>query len=458
VKRLILALVLMGAGLAFAYGLFETRREQTYRSLINRGEAALAAGDTFGAIEEFSGAVALRPHAMLGYLRRGEAYWQRREHQAALRDLVRASEIDRTATRPRELRGDVESALLRYDRAAASYRAFLALDDQSPRLLYKLAVAEYHQGHADEALRALDRAAALDGGSAEAHYLRGLLLVAQNARTRAIPELLHAVQLAPSMIAAREELARLYGTLGRHESQIQQLEALLALDDRPGRAVAVALAYQRRGSIERAVLTLRDAAARFPGSAEIPAALGQLWLDQAAAEGDDVAKQKARAALESAAAAAPTSRTLALLGRTLLLQGDLARAERVLEDAASRRPVDPDALLCLADAAQRARHPQIARRALLDYHALAGEDAEPRRRAATAARIAGLSWDLDDMAAAAEWYGRAAGDGSSDPVVLTRLAEARRRIAAPTASGAASGAPGQEPGSLLARRPERLVR
>ena len=42
--------------------------------LLAQGEQALAAGNAYGAIEAFSGALALRPGSMVAYFRRGEAY------------------------------------------------------------------------------------------------------------------------------------------------------------------------------------------------------------------------------------------------------------------------------------------------------------------------------------------------------------------------------------------------
>ncbi len=93
------------------YGYWAARRERTFRQLIDRGDAALARDDTFSAIESFSGAIALKNEAMLGYLKRGQAYRRRqlldlgpRESpqtekmdpaaDAAIRDLRRATEID----------------------------------------------------------------------------------------------------------------------------------------------------------------------------------------------------------------------------------------------------------------------------------------------------------------------------------------------------------------------------
>src|SRR4029077_4058344 len=97
VKRALPVVLLLAGSLAGAYGVFETRRERTYRRLIDQGEVALAAGNTSSAIEAFSGAVALKADSMLGYLRRGEAYRTRHELEAALKDLLEASALDPTA-------------------------------------------------------------------------------------------------------------------------------------------------------------------------------------------------------------------------------------------------------------------------------------------------------------------------------------------------------------------------
>src|SRR3954471_22776660 len=155
VKRILLAALVVIVARGALYGYTAARRERTFRTLIDRGDAALAKDDTFSAIESFSGAIALKGEAMLGYLKRGQAYRRRQlldlpPHEshlpakmdpaadAALRDLRRAAEIDPLAPRPLELLGDVNYSLLRYDRAAEEYQKYIDLDDRSPRLLYKL--------------------------------------------------------------------------------------------------------------------------------------------------------------------------------------------------------------------------------------------------------------------------------------------------------------------------------
>jgi tetratricopeptide (TPR) repeat protein len=426
VKRLLLVLLLLAGSLAAAYGFFETRRERNYRRLIDQGEAALAGGNTSAAIEAFSGAVALKSDSMLGYLRRGEAYRRRRELDDALRDLLEASELDPTAPRPLELLGDVNASLLRYDRAAARYQAYLAIDDQSPRVLYKLGLVRYRAGQPAEGAVVLRKALTLNPRFAEARYVLGLCLRDVRRNAEALSALTRAVDDAPTLLPAREELAELYGRLGRVDEHLTQLEALAALDPGPSRSIALGLAYSRAGMIERAVPTLRQAAERYPDVAYIYVALGRVWLEAAQAHGDREALGKALEALEGAVGNDDSSEALTLFGRALLLATDHELAERMLQDATTREPVDPNAFFYLAEAAERCDHPRIALQALLDYRTLTGEERDARRSVAMAERIGNLSMRAKDAKAAVMWYQRALGaGGAGDAALLVRLASAQ---------------------------------
>jgi tetratricopeptide (TPR) repeat protein len=424
VKRLLVVDVLLAVSLTAAYGFFETRRERNYSRLIEQGEAALAAGDTYTAIESFSGAVALKGDSMLGYLRRGEAYRRRDELEAALRDLVHASTIDPTATRPLELLGDVNAALLRYDRAADRYRAYLALDDQSPRVLYKLALVQYRASRPGDAVGVLKRAISFDDRFAEAHYLLGLCLRDERKPDQALASLKKSIETAPTLLAAREELAELYGRLGRQEDRFAQLELLLELDPGPSRGVALGLALARQGLIDRAVPTLRTTAERYPDDPYVHVALGRVWLEAAQTRNDRVALSKALEALEDAVGTDDSSEAMTLFGRALLMASDEELAERMLREATTKFPVEPLAFFYLAEASERREHLDVARQALVDYRTLEGDDREPRREAALDERIADLSLRLNDAASAVTWYQKAAEAQPLDSGSLVRYAEA----------------------------------
>ena len=379
------AVLLAGAVLAWN----AVRQEREFRRLIAAGDEALAGEQTFVAIEAFSGALALKNDSMVAHLKRGDSYRRRGELAAALRDLREAAELDSTAPRPAELLGDVNAAMGRHDRAAEHYRRFVTLDDRDARVLYKLGLASYRAGQPAMAVDPVRRALAIDDRLTEAHYLLGMCL--RDARTAdAVRPLQRAIALNPAFAAAREELADVYGALGRTRERVEQLEALAALE--PGRAerlVSVGVAYARAGRGDAAITTLGRAAERYPDDPTVYTALGRTWLEAAERSDDNqgadgqgadgsgasrVALGKALEALQTAAArAAASSETLALYGRALLRSGDAAAAERVLQQAVTRFPVEPVAFLHLAQAAERLRHPAIARAARERYDALTGD-------------------------------------------------------------------------------------
>jgi tetratricopeptide (TPR) repeat protein len=425
VKRVLIAAGVFAAVLSVAYVVSMSRRDGVYSDLLHQGDAAMATGDTAAAIEAFTVAVGLKPDTMVAYLKRGEAYRQRDELEAALRDLRTATDLDRTATRPRELLGDVNYALQRYVRAAERYAEYLALDDQSPRVAYKLGLAQYHGGQAGAAIETLGNVLALESRFAEAYYLLALCLRETQKPKEALVALERAVALSPAMLQAREELADLYGRLGRPEDRIDQLDALLALDPGPSREVALGLAYASSGDQASAIQTLGRAARRYPDYQHTYVALGRVWLDTAQAREDRIALGKALEALRSATGIDDTSERLTLLGRALLLAGEVEQAERALQQATERLPLDPLAFLYLADAAERRGHVEIAREALIDYHALEGDDGSRRRLARLAARVGDLSVRLADHAAAVEWYQRAVDAAAPDASLLVHLATAQ---------------------------------
>jgi len=393
-KRLLVVSVGLAAlmvGVVVAW--YAVRQEREFQRLISAGDSALAQDQTYGAIEAFSGALALKRDSMLAHLKRGDTYRRRGELTAALRDLREAAALDPSAPRPMELLGDVNAAMGRYERASEHYQAFIVLDDRSPRVLYKLALAYYRNGQVEHAIEPLRDASALDERFTEAHYLLGMCLRERGQDEEALRALTRAVEISPAFVAAREELVDLFDRAGRRQDALEQLEALAALEPaRAERLVSVGLAYARWGRRDAAILTLGRAAERYPDEPAVYTALGRVWLEDAELRNDRVALSKAIEALQpTAAAATASSETLTLYGRAMLLSGDARVAERTLLDAVGRPPVEPAAFRYLADAAERLGHLPVARDALLRYVALTGEsDVDP----ATAERLARLQQRL----------------------------------------------------------------
>lgn len=427
-RALFAGAVLVATAVSAALAYQAIARERDYRTLLARGDAALHADQSFAAIEAYSGAVALRPDSMLAHLRRAEAYQRRADAsrgdlQAAARDLRTASTLDPNAVRPLEELGDVFYTTERYDRSADAYEGCLRLDDRSPRVAFKLALARYRQGDCTAAMGALDQTLRLDDRNADAHYLRGLCLRDTHRLDEARHALERAVALSPAMIPAREELADVYAALGRRADEIEQLQLVAGLDrDQPARQVAVGLAQARAGHTDLAVLTLGSTLERTPDQPLIYGALGRVWLERAQARDDRVDLSNALEALERAASdAGATSELLTLYGRALLLDGEADVAERTLQQATARDPVDPAAFSVLAQAAERLNHLDAARQALLSYLDLAGDVPEA---ASIEGRIGMLSFRLDDADTAVEWLRRAVASPHADVKLYAALAQA----------------------------------
>lgn len=429
-RRSVATLVLLAlAAAAGALAYQAAARDRAYRALVARGDAALRDDQTFGAIEAYSGAIALRPDSMLAHLRRGEAYQRRGDRgdlDQAARDFRTAAALDPTATRPLEELGDVLSQLQRYSQAADTYARCLRLDDGAARVSYKLALARYRYGNLDEAISTLNHALRLSDTTGDAYYLLGMCLRDKRRGPEALRAFEQAVSRSPGLIAAREELADLYASSGRDADELEQLRVIALLDrDHLERQVAVGLAQARAGHPDLGVLTLGSALERAPDQPLIYGALGQVWLDIARTRGDRVALSKALEALGRAATnPGASSEVLTLYGRALLEDGQVNLAERTLQQSTTRYPLDPTSLLWYSTAAERQNHFDAARDALVAYRGLIADDAE---LVSHASRIAALSLRLNDAPTAVEWLRRAADAAPPESRLLASLADAELR-------------------------------
>jgi tetratricopeptide (TPR) repeat protein len=371
-RTIVVVIVLTLAGVAVALAYQTGARQRDYRALIARGDAALRDDQTFAAIEAYSGAIALRTDSMIAHLRLAETYQRRGNLDEAVREFRIASGLDQNATRPLEELGDVAYQQQRFARAADAYARAFRLDDRSARVGYKLALAQYRDGNLDAALQSVRQSVALDAKFADSAYLLGLCLRDTHQPREAVRAFEQATAIAPGLVPAREELADLYRALDRRADEIEQLQLLAALDRTIDRQVTLGLAHHRAGHDDLAVLTLGSALERAPDDPTIYRALGQVWLDRA--EDDRALLNKAREALERVATnPSASSDTLTLYGRALLLEGDLEDADRVLEQAIARYPVDPQAFALYATVAERQKRFDAARKARAQYAALVPE-------------------------------------------------------------------------------------
>ncbi len=423
------SLVVLVTAVIAAAAYHATALEREYRTQLDRGDAALRADQTYTALEAYSGAIALRPDSVLAHLRRAETYQRRGEIDEAARDLRTAAALDPTATRPLDELGDVMYQRQRYHLAIEMYENCLKLDERSPRVQYKLALARYRDGDVNGTIAAVRQALRLDDLMADAHYLLGLSLRDKRRVAEAEQSFEQAVALDPRLVAAREELADVYGSANRRTDEVRQLEAIASIErDRVDRQIAVALAHARNGNADLAVVTLGHALERAADRPPVYAALGKLWFEIASTRKDHPeALVKAIDAFEhTAGTPAATSDVLTAYGRALMQAGQVELADRVLQQATVTFPVDPAAFLASAAVAERLDDAGRARHALIAFTVLVPDDPEFATRAA---HIAALSIRMDDNATAVDWLRKAVNATPSDAKLLGALADAQLRNA-----------------------------
>ena len=427
--RIALAAALLAAAVGGTALFQRFNSDRQYRRLLSAGEDALAAGESYRAVEAFSGALAFRPKSMVAYLRRGEAYRAQHRDEEAIRDWREATRLAPETPQPLVALGDLFDARGEFSQSAQWYgRAAERLKDEDPSLLYRLALARYRAGAPAAAIDPLQRAVARNDASAESHYLLGLLYRDTNSRGRAIQAIETALAIEPDLTPAREELADLYHAEGRVVDEMAQLQ-ILARDGQTIRKVAIGLAEARQGQLDAALGTLTGALELDQNDSRVLLAIGRVYIARAERGRDAGAIQRAMAALERAlGGTARRSEGLALYGRALSLSGNDTEAERILTDAVATSPVTAEAFGFLADAAEHLGHSVIARDALMNLDALEGDTAAPATRLDRAGRIGDLSMRAGDYRVAAQYLSRVIDGRPNDVAALGMLAESRWRL------------------------------
>ena len=170
---------------------------------------------------------------MLAHLRRGETYQRRGELDEAARDFRTAATLDPTATRPLEALGDVLYEMKRFERAADTY----AREPERRRPLGRRQLQARTRaaiGAAISTRRSTTLASTLrlNERLADAHYLMGLCLRDRQRHGGSHRRVRAGGRASPPDISpAREELADLYGSAGRHDRGTRA-----AADDRDPRS------------------------------------------------------------------------------------------------------------------------------------------------------------------------------------------------------------------------------
>ncbi len=463
-KLALAAAGLIGIAIASAFAVQLFDRSEQFRVLMAAGDRALNAGDTYGAIESYSGAMALRANSMVSHLRRGRAYAAQRRRDEAVRDYLEALRLQPGAADPLLALAELYDSQADAAHAAEWYGRAADVDPQNPTLLYRLALNRYRAGQAATAIDPLRRALALDAGFDEAHYLLGVVLRDTQDQAGATAALERAIQANPALTAARDELADVYRVQGRFADEMAQLSELASSDPRSPRIVALALAEARQGQYGSALASLNAARDRDPADSHVTLALGRVQIMRAEAATDPArriaAAQLALPPLEAAlGGSARRSEGLTLYGRALFLAGEAEAAERLLQEAVATSPFERAAFAHLADVAEQLGHYADARDWLARFDALEGDTAPAGVRAARARRLGGLALAAGDPAGALVYLDSASQRGLRDATLLGWLADARWQTGDTAGALAAlTDALALAPGDVTLRRLRQKIR
>ena len=207
---------------------------------------------------------------MLAYLRRGETYQRRGDRgdlDLAARDFRTAASLDPGSTRSLEELGDVALPAASLRPRGRGVRALRPASTTAvARVVFKLALARYHNGDFDAAMASAAQALRLDDKISGAYYVLGLSLREKRpARLMRVAALEKAVAVEPASIPVREELAeRTHRSIAARTSSCSS-QLLAGLDrTHAERQVALGMAHARAHRYELAVLTLGNALERTP--------------------------------------------------------------------------------------------------------------------------------------------------------------------------------------------------
>lgn len=271
------------------------------------------------------------------------------------------------------------------------------------------------QGRYEEAVVALEAAAAADPGSADAENALGAALEQAGRPEEARLRYQRAVELDPGLAAARLNLGVLLGRLGDLEGAVRHLKTAVGLDpDRADAHAALGAALEAAGRTAEAAQAFRDTLARDPRRAQAHLRLGVL-LGEAGQLQDALSHLREASALapqsgeahhylsvallrigETAAAVEQERRAVLLaeadgdadllatarygLGVLLRQSGALPEALENLEAARDRFPDDPDLLAELAHTRHLAGEHGAAIRIQTEVVAARPADAEAHYR------------------------------------------------------------------------------
>ena len=235
------------------------------------------AGESEGAIVDFSAALGIEPNSAAAHFRRGEAYVARGERDRAIADFDAAIAIEPTSAVAFHARGDAYRSAAAYDRAVTDYSKAIRLDAKFEAAYLHRAEALIAKHDFDGALADLDRVVELDPNNANTRNIRGFVYNSKGEFQTAIADHTAAITIEPLDAYRYSVRAWTYFKAGKTELALADAERAVRF------APYAASVYATRGLIlealrrnERAIADLQKALAVAPSIEEAREALIRL--------------------------------------------------------------------------------------------------------------------------------------------------------------------------------------
>jgi predicted O-linked N-acetylglucosamine transferase (SPINDLY family) len=197
----------------------------------NRGVALLRLNRRDEALASYDRAIQLNPGDALSYFNRAALQRMLGDGESALAsyDQAIARRIDYGEAHFN--RAVLLLELKRWELAIAGFRQAMALNEtfRGDYAWFSIGSAQLELGQWQAALDSMDRAIALRGDFAEAHYLRGTILNALSRSEEAIASFNRAIGLNPDHALALQNLGTTLHNLKRHEEAIASYDRAFAL-------------------------------------------------------------------------------------------------------------------------------------------------------------------------------------------------------------------------------------